>query len=740
MTITTTAVDVTYSPDGSTTGFAIPFAFADGAHVKVRLNGVLLNSGFAVTGEGSPSGGALLFDTAPAAGTETLYVFRQTPLTQQIDAQNNSTIFASVLAEGLDLGVLRAQEVVAYLNRAIAEAGESIGLINKVGYDALAATGGAELTGTRDGDTVQEKLDLMGAPPALLPERFYLTNEMSPAEITDVATQAGGLDLSTKLNALLAEADGRIVVLPNDGRIRLNSPIGRTTSAGTTFTPGTKMIGGNDTILDSRVNNAALIKLDTSASLRFQDDVILENFRIHCAMGGTAVQRSAIQLERIVRAKLYNLTLEDPYRGLHVLIDENDAGGSNQILVDRLNVKRALKWGVDIDPTVGANDLSYFSLPNSQFNQCGVDERRAISAIALGTTTTITTTVAHGFSTGEWVTIYNAGLSLDTEIENWTDQITVTGANTYTIARNTTGRAAYTGTGPTAATAMRQDPLSGSVRIKAQMGHLGDQTWITESRNVGILIPYGGGGVGGYKTTIHKFTVENCVGVPILINNADGVTVSECDLRYNEALGGPSLAMIRLDAAQAGVKGVRIRDNTIIGFNPSGTNSLNIAHSGQQSGASGLDDIIIDNPIYKDYSDVNHIRYGAGIFAAQKPNVIEDGRALYEMRPFFKSQVNTASPTYTPDLRKASRHILVLEAGTTGTVTIASPPNYGAANATRNGQDFEIVIINASGGTLNLAYGLATVGAPTTIANGVTKIGKWSFAAQTAWIQSATWV
>lgn len=600
----------------------------------------------------------------------------------------------------------------------------------------LAAEGGAMLAGTRDGDAVQTKLDLLGAPPALLPEKFYLTNALDAAEITDVATQAGGVDLSTKLNAMLAEADGREVHVPNDGRVRCDEQLGRVTAAGTTFTPGTKLIGGHDTILDSRVNNAALIRLATSASNRFQDDVVLENLQIKCALGGTAVNRDAISLERIVRARLYNLYLEDPHRALHVLIDENDVGGSNQIHVDRLSVKRAIAWGVDVDPIVGANDLSYLTITGSQFNQCGVDERRAITAITTGATTTIETDEPHGFTTGEYVTVYNGGLTMNSEIENWTDVITVTGPDTYTIPRSTTGNPAYSGTG---ATAMRQEPLSGSIRSKAQMAMFGPQTWITESRNVGILVPYGGGGVGAYKTTIEQFTVENCPGVPILVNSADGVTIERNDLRFNEALGGPSLATIRLDATRAGVKGVRIRDNTIIGFNPSGTNSLHIAHSGQQSGASGLDDVIIENEIYKDYSATNHTRYGAGIFTAQKVTVIEDGRSLYEMGPKIATTLSSANPTYTPDIRRGRKHVLVLGAGTTGTVTIDTPPNYGASNATRDGQDWELVIINTSGGTLNLAYSIPTSGAPTTIANGVTKIGRWSFYAETAWVQSAAW-
>lgn len=146
MTISTTAVDVTYSPDGATTVFALPFAFADADDVVVELDGALLASGYSISGAGDEDGGTLTFEAAPDAATE-LYAYRETPLVQEIAPVNNSTVFASVLGRGLDQAAMRHQEIRAYLDRVVTEAGSDIGLIGKVDKTALAASNGTTIVG-----------------------------------------------------------------------------------------------------------------------------------------------------------------------------------------------------------------------------------------------------------------------------------------------------------------------------------------------------------------------------------------------------------------------------------------------------------------------------------------------------------------------------------------------------------------------------------------------------------------
>lgn len=123
MTITTTAVEVTYTADGIAVAFAVPFAFIANTHVLVYKNSVLQTSGYTLTGAGAPAGGVIVFDIAPGAGA-IIYLKRSTPLVQDIDVTNNASIFASTLEVGLDYAAARQQETAAEIE-ALGEASAS---------------------------------------------------------------------------------------------------------------------------------------------------------------------------------------------------------------------------------------------------------------------------------------------------------------------------------------------------------------------------------------------------------------------------------------------------------------------------------------------------------------------------------------------------------------------------------------------------------------------------------------
>lgn len=145
MTVNTTPVEINYTGNASTTVFALPFAFAANAHVKVYLGGVLQGSGYSITGAGNPSGGTLTMTTAPGTGVA-LKARRVTPLTQDIDVVNNATVFASSLETGLDYALMRQQEEA--FDRATFDTTTAAALALKItkpagtGFVALDAGGG----------------------------------------------------------------------------------------------------------------------------------------------------------------------------------------------------------------------------------------------------------------------------------------------------------------------------------------------------------------------------------------------------------------------------------------------------------------------------------------------------------------------------------------------------------------------------------------------------------------------
>lgn len=140
MTITTTPILVDYTADGVATDYALPFAFAASAHVKVYLDDIIQAAGYTITGAGNPSGGTLVFDVAPADDVA-IHAVRQTPKTQEVEVINNASVFAETLEAGLDLQVLRDQETAYYagataLEEVLELRDEVAGLAGQVSTDA----------------------------------------------------------------------------------------------------------------------------------------------------------------------------------------------------------------------------------------------------------------------------------------------------------------------------------------------------------------------------------------------------------------------------------------------------------------------------------------------------------------------------------------------------------------------------------------------------------------------------
>lgn len=116
MALSITTVDHTYTGDGSTTTFPIPFTFFNNTQVKVEetdtTTGVItqLTQGAEFTISGGDPGTSVLATTAPSA-TKTWRVYRSTPLTQIYDFINNTTVNLENIEKALDRIVMMAQEI-----------------------------------------------------------------------------------------------------------------------------------------------------------------------------------------------------------------------------------------------------------------------------------------------------------------------------------------------------------------------------------------------------------------------------------------------------------------------------------------------------------------------------------------------------------------------------------------------------------------------------------------------------
>ena len=125
MTVSTTTTKAIYNGDGSATAFPTTFEFFDDTDIEVIERAVstgaetvkTLSTDYTVSG-GNGATGTVNAVTAPAS-TVQWAIRRKTPLTQQIDYVENDDFPAETHEQGLDRGVMIAQERQEELDRAL---------------------------------------------------------------------------------------------------------------------------------------------------------------------------------------------------------------------------------------------------------------------------------------------------------------------------------------------------------------------------------------------------------------------------------------------------------------------------------------------------------------------------------------------------------------------------------------------------------------------------------------------
>lgn len=117
MTVSNTQTRIGYVGDGVTTGFPVPYVFIKSTDIDVYADGVLLGSGYSVTG-GNGASGAVEFLVAPAVGIE-IAIVRDTDLLQETDIPPNDPFPADAVERMSDKLTLIAQEQSADLARAL---------------------------------------------------------------------------------------------------------------------------------------------------------------------------------------------------------------------------------------------------------------------------------------------------------------------------------------------------------------------------------------------------------------------------------------------------------------------------------------------------------------------------------------------------------------------------------------------------------------------------------------------
>ncbi|WP_085905854.1 hypothetical protein [Kiloniella majae] len=122
MTISATPRRASYTGDGSTVTFAVPFKFLADNHLKVVVTmpsgAETLVTPSQISGAGTESGGSVTLSFAPVTG-DTVTVLGATPLEQQTDLAVSDGMPADVIETAVDLLTIQNQEQDVQIGRAI---------------------------------------------------------------------------------------------------------------------------------------------------------------------------------------------------------------------------------------------------------------------------------------------------------------------------------------------------------------------------------------------------------------------------------------------------------------------------------------------------------------------------------------------------------------------------------------------------------------------------------------------
>lgn len=125
MTVSSSTAKVSYSGNGATQAFAVPFYFLADSQLTVTLrladgseSTKVLGVDYTVTGAGVLTGGTVTMTVAPASGT-TLVIVRNVPLTQETDLQPNDRLPAETLEQTVDKLTMITQQLDEAVDRSL---------------------------------------------------------------------------------------------------------------------------------------------------------------------------------------------------------------------------------------------------------------------------------------------------------------------------------------------------------------------------------------------------------------------------------------------------------------------------------------------------------------------------------------------------------------------------------------------------------------------------------------------
>ena len=432
MALSTTTSSIAYTGNGVTTSFAYPFRILDAAHLVVTVGGVILTSGYSVTGVDAAAGGSVNFTVPPANGSSVV-LQRVVPLTQPVDTVNNETILEDVIDRGFDRATMQIQQVDRKADRAFR--------LSEI--DTYAGSMFLPDTPVRKGGFLYFN-NTTGAPEIAQPSGSLLVNNVAPSVQTFSGT---GAQTSFSLSATVPSSLLTYVfisgVYQQKDRYAINgqtltfvvAPPAGTNNIEIVALPSYAVAGGVAAagIVDATAVGRALLVAATVAAARNAiglgtGDTAQFNrveagdthFNSRLVSGNPRTNFDVNDYINFTRAShLWELVINDTAR---LQIDETTFTVPNGLRVDGSTLQMNSGYG-SLAPSYGVR---------AWWNFNGVPLSGTYSRT--GTLVTVTMT-AHGMTTGQIVNLdFTTGTATD---GNYV--VTVTGANTFTVNDTASG-------------------------------------------------------------------------------------------------------------------------------------------------------------------------------------------------------------------------------------------------------------------------------------------------------------
>jgi hypothetical protein len=387
MTVSSTTTRASYSGNGTTTVFAVPFYFLAASDLRVILRTgttetvQVLTTNYTVTGAGDENGGSVTMVVAPASGT-TLTILRNAPATQETDLLPNDRLPAESLEDALDKLTMLVQQVDEVADRSLqfpaSDAAASPTL------PASSARASKFLSFDASGLPVASvgvdaTVDIFtqsgtGAVPRSVNDK--LRESVSVKDFGAVGD--GATDDTTAIQNAINAAAGRFVYLPA-GTYRVTNTLSYNVTKTFGFTsPGIKLVGDGmtKTFLNHQAANKPLIDIDSgshSGSYEASMGAVIHELAI---VNDTATA-STVGI-RVLNA--YEVDIHHVYikgmtsHGVELKNGLYTDDGWNMFSMTQCWIDACKGWGIKADGSSGRNEGSYTYLREVFFQSNGTDD------------------------------------------------------------------------------------------------------------------------------------------------------------------------------------------------------------------------------------------------------------------------------------------------------------------------------------------------------------------------------